>query len=65
MAIKIELRSAECPVCGKRMNGTVKMLGNPGQVGFRTAPQDVHCPSGCEKAIGHDNRARMLEVFEE
>ncbi|WP_158865216.1 hypothetical protein [Leifsonia sp. AG29] len=64
MAIKIELRSAECPICGKRMSGTVKTLGNPGQPGFRTAPQDVHCPSGCEKALG-DNKARMLEVFQE
>lgn len=47
------------------MNGTVKMLGNQGQFGFRTAPQDVHCPSGCEKAGDDDNRARMLEVFQE
>lgn len=46
------------------MNGTVKMLGNPGQVGFRTAPQDVHCVSGCERALG-DNRERMLGVFQE
>ena len=46
------------------MNGTVKMLGNPGQAGFRTAPQDVHCVSGCERALG-DNRERMLGVFQE
>jgi hypothetical protein len=64
MAIRIELRSANCPICGKRMDGTVKMLGNPGQVGFRTAPQDVHCVSGCERALG-DNRERMLGVFQE
>jgi len=64
MAIRIELRTADCPVCGKRMNGTVKMLGNPGQAGFRTAPQDVHCVSGCERALG-DNRERMLGVFQE
>lgn len=64
MAITIELRSAECPVCGKRMNGTVKMLGKRGEPGFRTAPQDVHCPSGCERSFG-DNRTRMLEVFQE
>jgi hypothetical protein len=35
--------------------GAGKMLGNPGQAGFRTAPQDVHCVSGCERALG-DNR---------
>ncbi|MEY9951003.1 hypothetical protein ABIA36_000439 [Leifsonia sp. EB34] len=64
MAIRIELRTADCPVCGKRMDGTVKMLGNPGQAGFRTAPQDVHCVSGCERALG-DNRERMLGVFQE
>lgn len=64
MAIRIELRSADCPICGKRMDGTVKMLGNPGQAGFRTAPQDVHCASGCERALG-DNRERMLGVFQE
>lgn len=64
MAIRIELRTADCPVCGKRMNGTVKVLGNPGQAGFRTAPQDVHCVSGCERALG-DNRERMLGVFQE
>ncbi len=46
------------------MDGTVKMLGSPGQAGFRTAPQDVHCASGCERALG-DNRERMLGVFQE
>jgi C4-type Zn-finger protein len=64
MAIRIELRTAECPICGQRMDGTVKLQGTPGQPGYRTAPQDVHCHSSCER-LSDDNRTRMLAVFEE